>query len=134
MVGEQPLDGRRVLQRVGRVNAHCALDLPRAVVVVLGVDLGQPALDGGGCDDVRMRHGLGALLEDDSVAPARRYLPASPRPVLSLGNLTGPETLAHLLVVGLELRQIALEVGVGRLARLAVHSRHLALERPNLGV
>ena len=79
-----------------------------------------------------MRHGLGALLEDDSVAPARRDLPASPRPVLRLGDLAGLEPLAHLLVVSLELRQIALEVGVGGLARLAVHSRHLALERPNL--
>jgi hypothetical protein len=53
---------------------------------------------------------------------------------LGLGDLAGLEALAHLLVVGLELRQIALEVGVGSLARLAVHSLHLALERPNLGV
>ena len=134
MVGEQPLHGRGVLEREGRVPADGALDLPRAVVVVLGVDLGQPALDGGGSDDVRVRHGLGALLEDDSVAPARRDLPASPGPVLRLGDLAGLEPPAHLLVVGLELRQIALEVGVGSLARLAVYSLHLALERPNLGV
>lgn len=108
------------------MSASCsALDLVGAVVDVLGVDLRQPALDGGRGVGTRVGVAPRGLVDERAVAIAVAHLDLAPVAVVLLAQLALLDLLGHAGVLLGEPLQVPLERAARLLLGLAVEALEL---------